>query len=149
MVESDKNTLIVLQEHLESISNELEALEKRKAKLLKDKENAEAAIILIRPKRRRPLRYNKNSTFKQKVTYCLNREKKILSANAMLQMLFEVDPDLKEDEKNTDNSLRLAIFRLEREKELIRHKEDDMKAINYALKDWVDENGDIEDEYMP
>jgi len=141
-------TAKVLQAHIDDILKQLNDLELKKTKLISDKEKAELALSLIQPKRRRAIRYDKDATLKQKAIYCLRLKRKILSTSDMLNILFEVDPDLKKDEKNTDNSLRLSIFRLVKENELISYKTDEMKTIHYALSNWTNEYGEIKDEYI-
>lgn len=147
----NKNVIEILQEHLESISSEINLLKEKMAVLLIEKEKAQTALNEVTGNKRkhRPVVYNEKSLFKQKIIYCLRRERKILTANQMLQILFEVDDVLKVDEKKTENSLRLALFRLTKSDGLVSYKDDNMKAIHYALKSWIDENGNIEDEYIP
>jgi predicted ATPase len=87
--------------------------------------------------------YNKSTTFKQKVLFCLNSKEMILSVNDMVAFLMEVDSDLAKDENNTAKSLRLAIRRLLRENVLEEYKSTKIKNIHYGLKSWNDERHDI------
>ena len=134
------NTIALLRTHIEDLTNKIDSL-------IVEREKAERALDTILPKRARRLVYIKDSTLKQKALYCLKLKRKVLSTNEMLEILYEVDPEL-QDDSNTVKSLRLALFRLNNDDEIVTYKTSMMKTIRYGLKNWTDEKGQIKDEYL-
>lgn len=144
---SYSDTQNLLYNHLVGLKEKLSALDGDRETLLKEIEQAERAFASITTRRVKHT-YNKDSTFRQKVLFCLNSKNKILSVNDMVSILTSLDEDLKRDKTNTAKSLRVQIRRMLQEEVLQIIKPENMKNIHYALMSWLDENGDVKIEYL-
>lgn len=136
----------LLDEHLKSLKKRLAELDGDRSILLQEIEQAERAFNSITT-RKHNYKYNKDSTFRQKITFCLNSRNRILTVNDMVEMLTKLDTDLANDKLNTAKSLRVQIRRMLTEKEIKDFKPENMKNIHYGLKSWLDENGNLKSEY--
>lgn len=137
----------LLYDHLNSLKKKLADLEGNKEVLLKEIEQAEKAFSAVTT-RQKKTDYVKDSTFRQKVLFCLNSKNQILSINDMVELLTKLDADLKNDKLNTAKSLRVQVRRMLKEEVLIEYKPENMKNIHYALSSWCNENGEVNETYL-
>lgn len=96
----------------------------------------------------RDIKYPWDSNFRQKIYYCLNKRKRILSIKEMVAMLTEVDSTLKENEANTAKSLRVQVRRMLKEDMIVEYKFWGGKNIHYALKHWTTD-GKVKEQFLP
>jgi tRNA G10 N-methylase Trm11 len=137
----------LLEAHLKSLKERLDNLDEDREVLLKNIEQAERAFAVVTT-RQKKTDYVKDSTFRQKVLFCLNSKNKILSINDMVELLTKLDADLKRDKLNTAKSLRVQVRRMLKEEILIEYKPENMKNIHYALASWCNENGEVNETYL-
>ncbi|MEO8515636.1 MAG: hypothetical protein ABI426_02775, partial [Flavobacterium sp.] len=96
----------LLYERIADLKQKLAILDGDRETLLKELEQTEKAFSVITT-REKKFAYNKESTFRQKILFCLNSKNKITSINDMVDILIKNDADLKLDKLNTAKSLRV------------------------------------------
>lgn len=146
-VKSYSETQQLLYNHLNGLKKKLAELDGDREALLKEIEQAEKAFSVVTT-RQKKFDYIKDSTFRQKVLFCLNSKNQILSINDMVDILIKLDADLKLDKLNTAKSLRVQVRRMLKEEVLIEYKPENMKNIHYALASWRNENGEVNETYF-
>jgi hypothetical protein len=126
----------------------IQELEKKIADANSELEQTKEAFdATFKISKERRIFYVFDSTFRQKIFYCLNKKKHVLSIKDMTEILTKVDPSLGENTFNTARSLRVQIRRMLEEGILVKHKTDEMKNIHYALKAW-EENGEVKKDFL-
>lgn len=146
-IKAYSETQRLLYDHLNSLKEKLSELDGDREALLKEIEQAEKAFSSITTRRLKHV-YNENSNFRQKIIFCLISKNKILSVNDMVSILTNLDEKLNRDKMNTAKSLRMRIRIMLEENIIIAIKPDNMKNTHYAMKHWVDENGEIKNDYL-
>jgi len=125
----------LFQEQLEEINEKIARHSKEIESLLKEKKEIEIMMSIGKEKVEKVSQdeYNSESTFKEKILFCFSQGMELLSIPDLTKMICEYEPTLKENKRQTATNIRLAVMRMEKNKELVKYEIENFDTIKYGL----------------
>lgn len=96
--------------------------------------------------------YKSSNSAWKKVTYILNYENKVMTGRKIIEIMYNLEPELKNATDAIRKKAEMNIFAIlsnnTKEGKLIRFKSENEYEYKYGLKNWFNENGNVKEEYL-
>lgn len=146
-MENTISATVLLERYIDLLKSKLVLLDEERTLLSRELKAAEKALVAAIIERK-DCAYRKQDTLREKILFYFHKKETILSISAITDMLHRIDHELGNSVKDFPQAVRLQMAKMIEVDQVVQYKLPQMKNMHYALKEWIDDIGEIRERYF-